>query len=171
MTDLLHSESFWVSIAFFIFVILSFKKGKEFIISALDKRIANIKNSINESKKIKLDAENNLKEVEINFKKLKIDKKEILVEAKKKAQIIKEEILVQERINNERLNKQISERIEQSKNEIIKNIKNLSTEISIKSIKELLKSQKNDLQEKDLITKSIIKLFKKKENGKNHKEL
>ena len=78
---------------------------------------------------------------------------------------------MQERINNERLNKQISERIEQSKNEIIKNIKNLSTEISIKSIKELLKSQKNDLQEKDLITKSIIKLFKKKENGKNHKEL
>ena len=142
MTDLLHSESFWVSIAFFIFVILSFKKGKEFILSALDKRIANIKNSINEAKKIKLDAENNLKEVEINFKKLKIDKKEILVEAKKKAQIIKEEILVQERINNERLNKQISERIEQSKNEIIKNIRNLSTEISIKSIKELLKSQK-----------------------------
>ena len=85
MTDLLHSESFWVSIAFFIFVILSFKKGKEFILSALDKRIANIKNSINEAKKIKLDAENNLKEVEINFKKLKIDKKEILVEAKKKA--------------------------------------------------------------------------------------
>ena len=71
---------------------------------------------------------------------------------------------MQERINNEGLNKQISERIEQSKNEVIKNIKNLSTEISIKSIKELLKTQKNDLQEKDLITKSIIKLFKK--NGK-----
>ena len=78
---------------------------------------------------------------------------------------------MQERINNEGLNKQMSERIEQSKNEVIKNIKNLSTEISIKSIKELLKTQKNDLQEKDLITKSIIKLFKKKGNGKNHKVL
>ena len=59
MTDLLHSESIFVSIALFIFVILSFKKGKEFILSALDKRIANIKYNRHKEKKIKLNAENN----------------------------------------------------------------------------------------------------------------
>ena len=53
LKELLHSESFWVAIAFFIFVILSFKKGKRIILKALDKRIENISKKINEAKKIK----------------------------------------------------------------------------------------------------------------------
>ena len=166
MTDLLHSDNFWVSIAFFIFVILSFKKGKEIILNGIDKRIANITNNINDAKKIRLDAENNLKEVEKNLKELEISKDKTLEEAKKESEILKNEILSEEKNNKEKLKKQLTERIEQSKNQVIKDIKKLSTEISVKSIKEILKKQKRETNENDMIIKSISKIVKNKETGK-----
>ena len=166
MADLLHSDSFWVSVAFFIFVILSFKKGKELILNGIDKRIANITNNINDAKKIRLDAENNLKEVEKNLKELEISKDKTLEEAKKESEILKNEILSEEKNNKEKLKKQLTERIEQSKNQVIKDIKKLSTEISVKSIKEILKKQKRETNENDMIIKSISKIVKNKETGK-----
>ena len=47
MIDLFHSESFWVSVAFFIFIALSFKKGKRLLLTSLDSRIENIVKNIN----------------------------------------------------------------------------------------------------------------------------
>ena len=73
--ELLHSETFWVAVAFFIFVILSFKKIKKILIESLDKRIKEIKIRINEAKKIKEEAEINLKEAKKNLKKIIDDKK------------------------------------------------------------------------------------------------
>ena len=58
--NILQSESFWVAVAFFIFIGLSFSKFKELLIKSLDNRIANVKKKIEEIKKIKEDAENNL---------------------------------------------------------------------------------------------------------------
>ena len=75
MIDLFHSESFWVSVAFFIFIALSFKKGKRLLLTSLDSRIENIVKNINDAKKIRSDAENNLKEVEKNLNQLKTIKK------------------------------------------------------------------------------------------------
>ena len=51
--ELLYSETFWVAIAFFIFVILSFKKAKKVLIESLDKRINEIKKTVNEAKELK----------------------------------------------------------------------------------------------------------------------
>ena len=48
--ELLHSETFWVAIAFFIFVVLSYKKTKKVLIESLDKRIEGIKKIVNEAK-------------------------------------------------------------------------------------------------------------------------
>ena len=46
LIDLFHSESFWVSVAFFIFIALSFKKGKRLLLTSLDSRIENIVKNI-----------------------------------------------------------------------------------------------------------------------------
>ena len=50
ISSLLHSESFWVAVAFAIFIALSYKKSKEIIIKSLDKRIEEIKKRIDEAK-------------------------------------------------------------------------------------------------------------------------
>ena len=40
--EILHSDTFWVAVAFFIFIAISFKKGKELILQGLDKKIEEI---------------------------------------------------------------------------------------------------------------------------------
>jgi len=170
--EILHSETFWVAVAFFIFIIISYKKGKQIIIEALDRRIENITKRINDTKKIKEEAENNLLEAKKNLKKIISERERILKEAKEESKILKKELEQQEKINNERFNKKIKERIEQSNIQVIKEIQKQAVEISLKSIKELLlKNVKKESNESDFITKSITNIFKKDKQNKNYKAL
>ena len=98
------------------------------------------------TKEIRSDAENNLKEAEKNLNQLKIDKKKFLIEAKNESEILKKEILAQEKIAIERLHNRLSDRIRQTTNEAITDIKNISLNIAIKSVKDFLKSQDNEKQ-------------------------
>ena len=170
--EILHSETFWVAVAFFIFIIISYKKGKQIIIEALDRRIENITKRINDTKKIKEEAENNLLEAKKNLKKIISERERILKEAKEESRILKKELEQQEKINNERFNKKIKERIEQSNIQVIKEVQKQAVEISLKSIKELLlKNVKKESNESDFITKSITNIFKKDKQNKNYKAL
>ena len=63
--ELLYSETFWVAIAFFIFVVLSFKKAKKVLIESLDKRIEEIKKRINNGDDI-IGRENFFRKVELD---------------------------------------------------------------------------------------------------------
>ena len=169
--ELLHSETFWVAVAFFIFVILSFKKIKKILIESLDKRIKEIKIRINEAKKIKEEAEINLKEAKKNLKKIIDDKKRIIEDTKEEAKILKDKLLNEEKIYNQRFEKKIIDRIEQSKNQAIIDIKKIALEISIKSIKDFLKNEK-ETKDDQLISKSITNLFyKSRKEQKNYKNL
>ena len=169
--ELLHSETFWVAIAFFIFVVLSFKKAKKVLIESLDKRIEEIKKTINEAKELKKEAENNLNEAKKNLKKMIDDKKRIINEANEEAKNLENRLLNEEKIYSERFKKRTDDRIEQSKNQVIIDIKKIALEISIKSILELFKKEKN-VNEIDSIAKSVTNLFNnKKKEEKNYKEL
>ena len=163
--EILHSESFWVAIAFLIFVILSFKKIKKILIESLDKQINEIKNRIIDIKKIKQEAENNLNEAKKNLKKITNEKKIIINEANKESKILQNKLLNEEKISNERFKKKITDRIEQSRNQVISDLKKNALMVSVKSLLELLKSKKNK-NEDDLIAKSITKLFNKEKELK-----
>tara|TARA_Y100000590_G_C15605006_1_gene971639 strand:+ start:322 stop:825 length:504 start_codon:yes stop_codon:yes gene_type:complete len=163
--EILHSESFWVAIAFLIFVILSFKKIKKILIESLDKQINEIKNRIIDIKKIKQEAENNLNEAKKNLKKITNEKKIIINEANKESKILQSKLLNEEKISNERFKKKITDRIEQSRNQVISDLKKNALMVSVKSLLELLKSKKNK-NEDDLIAKSITKLFNKEKELK-----
>ena len=169
--ELLHSETFWVAIAFFIFIGLSFKKGKKVLIESLDKRIEEIKKRINEAKELKIDAENNLNEAKKNLKKIIEDKKRIIKEANEEAKNLENRLLNEEKIYSERFKKKISDRIEQSKKQTMDDIKKLALNISIKSIKDLLNKEK-EIKDDQLIGKSIANLFYKSvKEQKNYKDL
>ena len=169
--ELLHSETFWVAIAFFIFVALSFKKAKKVLIESLDKRIEEIKKRINEAKKLKTEAENNLNEAKKNLKKMIDDKKKIINEANEEAKNLENRLLNEEKIYSERFKKRIDDRIEQSKKQAIDDIKEIALNISIKSIKDLLNNEKK-ITDGQLISKSITNLFyKSKKEQKDYKNL
>ena len=168
---LLHSEAFWVAIAFFIFVVLSFKKAKKVLIESLDKRINEIKKTVNEAKELKKEAENNLNEAKKNLKKMIDDKKRIINEASEEAKNLENRLLNEEKIYSERFKKRIDDRIEQSKKQAIDDIKEIALDISIKSIKDFLKNEK-ETKDDQLISKSITNLFyNSRKEQKNYKNL
>ena len=168
---LLHSETFWVAVAFFIFVALIFKKAKKILIESLDKRIEEIKKRINEAKELKKEAENNLNEAKKNLKKMIDDKKSIINEANEEAKNLENRLLNEEKIYSERFKKRIDDRIEQSKKQAINDIKEIALDISIKSIKDFIKNEK-ETKDDQLISKSIINLFyKSRKEQKNYKNL
>ena len=160
---LLHSETFWVAIAFFIFVALSFKKAKKILIESLDKRIEEIKKRIDEAKKLKEEAEINLIEAKKNLKKLINDKEKIIKNANEEAELIKKKLLDDEKINKQRSNKKIIDRIEQSRNQAILDIKKMALKVSMKSILELFEKEK-DIDQTNLIAQSVTNLFNKKKS-------
>ena len=169
--ELLHSETFWVAIAFFIFVVLSYKKTKKVLIESLDKRIEGIKKIVNEAKELKKEAENNLNEAKKNLKKMIDDKKKIINEANEEAKNLENRLLNEEKIYSERFQKRINDRIEQSKKQAIDDIKEIALNISIKSIKDLLNNEKK-ITDDQLISKSITNLFyKSKKEQKDYKNL
>ena len=169
--ELLYSETFWVAIAFLIFVVLSFKKAKKVLIESLDKRIEGIKKIVNEAKELKKEAENNLNEAKKNLKKMIDDKKKIINEANEEAKNLENRLLNEEKIYSERFKKRIDDRIEQSKKQAIDDIKEIALNISIKSIKDLLNNEKK-ITDDQLISKSITNLFyKSKKEQKNYKNL
>ena len=169
--DLLHSETFWVAIAFFIFVLLSYKKSKKILIESLDKRIEEIKKTIKEAKELKEDANINLNEAKKNLNKIINDKKNIIKEANNEAELLRKKLFDEEKIYNQRFQKKIIDRIEQSKNQAIIDIKKIALNVSIKSILEFYNKEKDNFDSKS-IAKSVNNLFnKRKKKEKNYKEL
>ena len=99
------------------------------------------------------------------------DKKRIINEANEEAKNLENKLLNEEKIYNERFKKRISDRIEQSKKQAINDIKEIALNISIKSIKDLLSSEK-ETNDDQLISKSITNLFyKSRKEQKNYKNL
>ena len=169
--ELLHSEAFWVAVAFLIFIVFSYKKAKKVLLESLDKRIEGIKKRINEAKELKKEAENNLNEAKKNLKKMIDNKERIINEANEEAKNLENRLLNEEKNYSEGFKKRIDDRIEQSKKQAIDDIKEIALNISIKSIKDLLKNDK-ETKVDQVISKSITNLFyKSKKEQKNYKNL
>jgi F-type H+-transporting ATPase subunit b len=57
MDALMHSTTFWVGVAFAVFVIAAFKPGKRILTQALDGRIAKIREEVEEAQRLREEAQ------------------------------------------------------------------------------------------------------------------
>ena len=133
--------TFWVTISFFIFIgILIYFKIPLKIKETLEKNILNIKNQITEAEKLKEDAKNILIENEKKISNSKNEVKVMLNEANDEAE--KNVIKTNEDFHNliENRKKNAEDRINQLKNQAIKDIKNASVNIAIESVEKLLQN-------------------------------
>ena len=85
MSDLFHDSSFWVLIAFIVFVLVVFIKASSAITKSLEQRGSYIQNKITESEKTLLDAQNLLKESQNSLKKYKSDSENIILKERQEA--------------------------------------------------------------------------------------
>ena len=159
--EVLNNSTFWVSLSFIIFVLITFKPLLTQLSESLDKKINDLQKNINESKQLKIEAEKLYKEQlekqkdnENLIRRIQDDtNKEIKRIKSQIEQDIEQSIL--RRINNYNL---ISSQMENNlKNEIKKNIMQKVIKYTEIRIKQNLSNKQNTR----LVENSIINIPKK----------
>ena len=133
--------TFWVAVSFFIFfAALIYFKIPQKINTSLSDQINKIKKELDEAEKIKIEAKNLLSDYESKIDKSKKETKNIINKAKKDSERnILDKTEKFHKIMEDR-KKNAEQKINQMKENALKDIKNISIKISIESVKNLIKN-------------------------------
>ena len=141
--------TFWVAIAFFIFLGgLIYLKVPLKINDSLNSKINEIKKELEEAEKLKEEAKSLLSEYENKIDKSKKESKKIMDEAKNESEKAIIERTKKFHLLTEERKKAAGQKISQMKENALKDIKNLSVQISIKAVESLIENSldKNRLE-------------------------
>ena len=133
--------TFWVAVSFIIFIaILFYFKIPQKVQDILDETILKIQNQIEDAEKLKDEANNILSENEKKISSSKSEIKAMLDKANEDAEknIIKTNKELHQLIENRK--RSVEQKISQSKDQALKDIKNASIKVAISSVERLLKN-------------------------------
>ena len=152
--EFLEQETVWVTIAFFIFIALIWKKASQAISSILDDRSILIQNELSEAKLLKEEAMEELRKSLQMQKNSSEEFNQIIKEAKEAAKKIKEDADVKSLEIIKKREEQAKQRIMASENEAIKEIKRVSGTVAIESAKVFIKNNLDKKENLNLITQA-----------------
>ena len=152
--EFLEQETVWVTIAFFIFIALIWKKASQAISSILDNRSILIQNELSEAKLLKEEAMEELRKSLQMQKNSSEEFNQIIKEAKEAAKKIKEDADVKSLEIIKRREEQAKQRIMAFENEAIKEIKRVSGTVAIESAKVFIKNNLDKKENLNLITQA-----------------
>ena len=147
-------ETAWVAIAFILFFVLVWKKGKKAILSLLDERSLLIEKELNEAKSLKEEALEELRLALQNQKNVSDEAENLIKNAKETAKKIQEEANLKSIEIIKRKEEQAKQKILSLEAEAIKNIKKITSSIVIESSKTYIKQNLDDKENINLISKS-----------------
>ena len=133
--------TFWVAISFFIFLgILVYLKVPQKINNLLNDKINEMKNELNEAERLKFEAKNLLSNYENKIDKSKKETQEMINLAKKDSEknILEKTKKFHQLLEDRK--KSTEQKINQMKENALKDIKNISVKISIEAVKNLIKN-------------------------------
>ena len=131
--------TFWVAVSFFIFVLLlMYLRIPSKIRNILDENILQIKNQVEESEKLKEEAKSKLAESEKKLDNSKNEIKKMISEANETSEknILRLNETFQKQMDIKKIN--LETKIQQLKNQAIKDVKNASISIAFESIEKLM---------------------------------
>ena len=133
--------TFWVAISFIIFIgILIYLKIPQKINNLMNNMIIDIKNEINEAEKIKNESKKLLNESQIKLENAQKESKKIISMAKKESEKMIIEMNEKFFQSSENKKKIADQKIDQLKNNAIKDIKDASVKIAILSTSKIIQT-------------------------------
>ena len=157
--------TFWVAVSFFIFVgVLIYLKVPQKINNSLTDQINEIKRELGEAEKLKIEAKNLLSNYENKIDKSKKETLEIINLAKKNSE--KNILEKTEKFHQimEFKKKNAEQKIAQMKENALRDIKNISVKISMKTVEHLIKNS----IDKNKIAKLYIKSLEQAKTSLKH---
>tara|TARA_B100001559_G_C16429228_1_gene589016 strand:+ start:404 stop:901 length:498 start_codon:yes stop_codon:yes gene_type:complete len=143
------NATFWVAVSFFIFFgFLIYLKVPQKINAALEDKIKQIKNELDEAEKLKNESKNLLSDYENKIDESKQETKNILNAAKRQNEKMIIDKTKKFHEDMDRKKKNVEQKISQLKENALKDIKNASVKISIEAVENLIKNSidKNKLE-------------------------
>ena len=147
-------ETAWVAIAFILFFVLVWKRGKKAILSLLDERSILIEKELNEAKSLKEEALEELRLALQNQKNVSDEAENLIKDAKETAKKIQEEANLKSLEIIKRKEDQAKQKILSLEAEAIKNIKEITSSIVIESSRTYIKEKLDNKENINLILKS-----------------
>ena len=147
-------ETAWVAIAFLLFFIFVWKKGKKAILSLLDERSLLIEKELNEAKSLKEEALEELRLALQNQKNVSDEAENLIKNAKETAKKIQEEANLKSLEMIKRKEEQAKQKILSLEADAIRNIKEITSSIVIESSKSYIKKKLDNKENINLISKS-----------------
>ena len=147
-------ETAWVAIAFLLFFVLVWKKGKKAILSLLDERSLLIEKELNEAKSLKEEALEELRLALQNQKNVSDEAENLIKNAKETAKKIQEESNLKSLEMIKRKEEQAKQKILSLEAEAIRNIREITSSIIIESSKTYIKQKLDNKENINLISKS-----------------
>ena len=147
-------ETAWVAIAFILFFVLVWKKGKKAILSILDERSSLIEKELNEAKSLKEEALEELRLALQKQKNVSDEAENLIKDAKETAKKIQEEANLKSLEMIKRKEEQTKQKILSLEAEAINNIKEITSRIVIESSKTYIKQKLDNEENINLISKS-----------------
>ena len=147
----MFDATFWVAISFLLFVLLLiYKKVPTLVLQQIDNKISELKNKLEESEKLKSTSEKLLSEAQIKIEKSNEESAIILKKAQK---ISDEEISVAiEKMKISLANKEKSaeNKIEQAKNDAIKQVTKLATQVALETVEKIIIENLENKQQEEI---------------------
>ena len=138
MDSLIHDPTFWVAVAFVVFVVLVFKPIKGALIGGLDAKIAEIRQEVEEAEKLREEAQSLLANYQRQQRQAIQDAEAIVARAKEEAERHRAEADEAMKDMVRRQEEQAREKIAQAEAAAIQEVRSMSVELAMAAAEKLL---------------------------------
>ena len=155
MDALIHDPTFWVAIAFVLFVIAVFKPIRGAMLGGLDTKIAEIRQEVEEAEKLREEAQNLLANYQRQQRQALQDAENIVIRAREEAERHRAdgEEAMKEMVR--RQEEQARDKIAQAEAAAIQEVRAMSVELAMKAAEKLLTDRLTGAEGGRLIDQSI----------------
>ena len=138
MDSLIQDPTFWVAVAFVVFVVLVFKPIKGALIGGLDAKIAEIRQEVEEAEKLREEAQSLLANYQRQQRQAIQDSEAIVARAKEEAERHRAEADEAMKDMVRRQEEQAREKIAQAEAAAIQEVRSMSVELAMAAAEKLL---------------------------------
>jgi len=152
---MLQDATFWVALAFIVFVALAYKKVSVLATTALDQRGARIRAELDEAQRLREDAQAVLAECQKRQIEAEDEAEKILAYAREEAERVRQRADEDVQLAVKRREAQAIDRIAQAEAQAVTDIRNLATDLAISASRRLFEERLASGQPDPLIDQSV----------------
>ena len=156
-----HDPTFWVAVAFVLFVVLTFKPLKKAILGALDGRAERIRQELDEAARLREEAQKMLAEYKRKQNEASKEAEELLAHAKVEAERLAKEAEVEMEAALQRREAAALEKIAQAETKALAEVRGQAIDVAIAAAGKLLSEKIDDASAGKLIDHSIEEIKQK----------